>query len=215
MCPAVTTFDPKMHQRYRRHPADTLVFHLCRLDNMTGSGVHLNPQGVHVDQRVIALGKVCFSERNIIVHCTYDGYVVMCMLWGLGGLHCRARHAECLHLLLWQDTSVRFAGHAYFPRQLPAPEGKSLIDTDVERLVSLLCCFCAISSDIMCAFSRRFCSRLLHVSMRPELYAGSQDILVMNGQRQNRGELDALQPVAELTFQAESCQFHIKSCSAQ
>jgi hypothetical protein len=30
----------------------------CRLDNMTGTGVHLNLQGVNFDQRVISLGKV-------------------------------------------------------------------------------------------------------------------------------------------------------------
>jgi hypothetical protein len=62
---------------------------MFRLDNMTGTGVHLNLQGVNFDQRVISLGK---------------------------------------------DTSVRFAGHANFPRQLPAPEGKPLLDWDVERL---------------------------------------------------------------------------------
>lgn len=71
-----------------------------------------------------------------------------------------------------QDTSVRFAGHAYFPRQLPAPEGKPLLDTDVERLVSpsvltwILMCFCP------------HCSR--HLSMWPVLNAGPEDVLVMN-----------------------------------
>ena len=49
---------------------------------------------------------------------------------------------------LLQDTSVRFAGHANFPRQLPAPEGKPLLDWDVERLVrsSLLSLGCPLCS---------------------------------------------------------------------
>jgi hypothetical protein len=35
---------------------------------------------------------------------------------------------------LGQGTSVRFAGHAAFPRQLPVPEGKQLLNWDVDRL---------------------------------------------------------------------------------
>lgn len=40
----------------------TLLVVFGRLDNMTGSGVHLNPQGIHFDQRVIALGKVHVTD---------------------------------------------------------------------------------------------------------------------------------------------------------
>lgn len=35
---------------------------------------------------------------------------------------------------LGKATSVRFAGHANFPRQIPVPEGAPLLDTQVDRL---------------------------------------------------------------------------------
>ena len=40
----------------------------CRLDNMTGTGVHLNLQGVNFDQRVISLGKVPSWTVCTVVH---------------------------------------------------------------------------------------------------------------------------------------------------
>ena len=40
------------------HGSQTRLSSLGRLDNMTGTGVHLNLQGVNFDQRVISLGKV-------------------------------------------------------------------------------------------------------------------------------------------------------------
>mmetsp|Transcript_18751 Transcript_18751/g.56712 ORF Transcript_18751/g.56712 Transcript_18751/m.56712 type:complete len:379 (+) Transcript_18751:75-1211(+) len=68
-----------------RPPARLLV----RLDNTVGSGIHLSPQGIDFDQRVVNLG---------------------------------------------QSTSIRFAGHAGFPRQIPVPEGRPLLETQVDRL---------------------------------------------------------------------------------
>ena len=88
-----------------------------------GSGVHLSPTGVDFDQRVS--GAVTFRARC---------YLMVPAEVFLARHTILSRLTSLQVVTLARDTSVRFAGRAQFPKQVPVPEGRPLLDWEVSRL---------------------------------------------------------------------------------